>query len=849
MRRYGCANFPIAGTSLTEPMSPIDATSTSRATRRKRERRVRRAQLAGLLCLWLIVSSACQPAREFYFHDKDDLTFYRGVATTIDYPNVTSPTPQVATSLPPRTLWNHETTEYWDISLQETIQIALANSPVMHDLGGRVVALPEAARSVYDPAITETDPRYGVQAALSRYDAIWSTGVFWERDDRVTNNLILGGGVRELQQDGGLFRTEVRKTTATGAQFATRHIVDYASNNLPFNLFPSAWNTNVEAEFRQPMLQGGGLEFNQIAGPGARPGLYFQNGVLLARVDTDRSLAEFEEGVRNFVNEVENAYWDLYLAYRELDAAVAARDSALRTWRRAKELLDRGALQGTAANEARAAAQYFAFRASVENALSGRTGLATRATAASPSGTLIGAGGLYAAESNLRLMMGLPENDGRLLRPGEEPTTARVAFDWTEVAPEALERRVELRKQKWLIKRRELELTAARNFLLPKLDAVGLYRWRGFGNELIDPSGHQPEFENAYENLTSGNFQEWQLGVQAEIPLGFREGFTAVRNAQLKLSRERQLFAEQERQVSHDLAAAIREMHRAYEVSQTRVNLRLRAKDRVDALERELDAGRERLDQLLDAQRDLAEADAAAIRALVEYNLAIKAVHFQKGSLLDYNEIHLAEGPWPKKAYDDALRQAYRRAAACHLDYRMKKSEVVSCGPYSQQVDALPSVEIERLPASETVPTPSPNAAPRVQEPPSGPSPGSGTGSSSVHAAAAQLPAHLSGRRPIVVPAATPSANSPLQRRPPLDAPTPGEQLPLRTSSSVERASFELPSGKVLTAPVTGSSTTWTPPSLLPASSVEARPIEGTSTRVDTIPLRNDLLRLPPTNL
>ncbi|MBX3411475.1 MAG: TolC family protein [Pirellulales bacterium] len=804
-------------------------------------RRTLRAWLGCLLGLLSLLSSACRPTREFYFHDENDLSHYKGVATTIDFPNVETPPPQAAMSMPPRTLWNHEKTDYWNLSLQEAVQLALANSPVMHDLGGRVVALPEASRSVYDPAITETDPRYGVQAALSRYDAIWSTGVFWERDDRMTNNLILGGGVRDLQQDGGLFRTQIQKTTATGAQFAARHHVDYAANNLPFNLFPSAWNTNVEAEFRQPMLRGGGLTFNQIAGPGAQPGFYFQNGVLLARVDTDRSLAEFEEGVRNFVNEVENAYWDLYLAYRELDAAVASRDSALRTWRRAKELLDRGAIQGTAANEARAAAQYFAFRAAVENALSGRTGVATRATATSPSGALVGAGGLYAAESNLRLMMGLTENDGRLLRPAEEPTTARVAFEWTEVAPEALIRRVELRKQKWTIKRRELELTAARNFLLPKLDAVGLYRWRGFGNELLDPSGNQPEFQNAYENLTSGNFQEWQLGVQAEIPLGFREGFTAVRNAQLKLSRERQLYSEQERQVAHDLAAAIREMHRAYDVSQTRMNLRMRAKDRVDALERELDAGRERLDQLLDAQRDLAEADAGAIRALVEYNLAIKAVHFQKGSLLDYNEIHLAEGPWPRKAYDDALRQAYRRAAACELDYRMKKSQVVSCGPYAQQTEMLQTIEVESVPAGESVPAPLPNAAPAAPLPPTAPISHRRT----VPPEAAQLPPHLSAPPANAgsgSPAPPEAASAPASRAP-LVTPAPANSSPADMTGSIAPVSFSSPLGETLNIAPRQQSV----PAAVPPAPADARPMTSSATSTDTVAPREGLLRLPPT--
>ena len=45
---------------------------------------------------------------------------------------------------------------------------------------------------------------------------------------------------------------------------------------------------------------------------------------------------------------------------------------------------------------------------------------------------------------------------------------------------------MELRQQKWVVKRRELELIASKNFLLPQLDAVGKYTWTGFGNKLIE---------------------------------------------------------------------------------------------------------------------------------------------------------------------------------------------------------------------------------------------------------------------------------------------------------------------------------------------------------------------------
>ena len=657
--------------------------------------------LSVVVGICLLASVGCRPGREFYFHNPRDMSYYRSVATSIEYPTGETSTATAAETLAPRTLWNHELTEYWDVTLEEAVQIALANSQVMRDLGGRVVTAPDFVRTAFDPAIQESDPRYGVEGALSRFDAQLSTSVFWERNDRITNNLLLGGGVFDLQQELGVYRTQLSKRNATGGQVAVRHNVDYDGNNRPFNFFPSAWNTNVEAEFRQPLLQGAGVEFNRIAGPGAQPGLYFQNGVLLARVDNDITLTEFEEGVRNLVNDVENAYWDLYFAYRDLDAKVAARDAALQTWRKANELLERGGRQGTVANESQAATQYFTFRAEVENALSGRPGEGTRAGLLSRSGNFYARGGLYAAESNLRLLMGLPDNDSRLIRPRDELTSARVAFDWDEASNEALVRRVELRRQRWRIRRRELEVVASRNFTRPQLDVVGLYRWRGFGDDLLGRSRTDP-FDNAVQNLFDGDFEEWQLGLQYQVPLGFREGYAGLRNAQLKLARERAVLNEQERQMLHDLAAAMREAHRAYVVSQTLYNARLRAADRVEAVGREFDAGLATLDAVLDAQKIRAATESEYFRALVEYNLAIKAVHFEKGSLLDFNEIYLTEGPWPGAAYRDALRHARRRAAAVKINYGLTRPPVISAGEFPQEMQYVPAVEaanpLEALP-------------------------------------------------------------------------------------------------------------------------------------------------------
>lgn len=659
--------------------------------------------------------TGCRWGKEYHFlHDDGQLRYYKDVATEIEYPDAESGNAElIAAMMPPRTLRNEQPPEYWPVSLREAAQIALANSTVMRDLGGRVINAPQTVRSVYDPAIQESDPLYGVEGALSAFDASFSTSVFWEKNDRSLNNEILGGGTRIFRQDKGTFQSQIAKQTASGGLFAIRNNTGYDANNSPSNLFPSAWDTNFEVEARQPFLQGAGVDFNRIAGPGG-PGYHTPTGVVLARINTDIALADFEEGVRTLVSDVENAYWDLYFAYRDLDAKIAARDRALDTWRAVNALFVPGTAGGEADREARAREQYFLLQAQVEDALAGSPRRGTQTgVGASGGGAFQGLGGVYSSERRLRLLMGLPIDEARLVRPADEPTTARVVFDWYEVLPEATVRRVELRRQKWQLQRAELELLAARNYLLPRLDGVAQYRWRGFGDHLwrADSEGRD-RFDNAMMDLTDGDFQEWQLGLLLDVPIGFRQAHAAVRNAELRVARERAVLSDQELQVAHDLGEAVAELERAYTAIQTTFNRRLAADQHLKLMENKYfnppdPANPTPIEFLHDAQRRRADADIAYYRALVEYSLAIKNVHFEKGSLLDYNEVYLAEGPWPAKAAIDARKRAHERSAGHELDYGCTLPREFSRGPYWQ--DALPGSMPEEIPpAGEDIPPPLP---------------------------------------------------------------------------------------------------------------------------------------------
>jgi outer membrane protein TolC len=691
----------------------------------------------------LLVASGCAPRQPFYFFEDGDLSHYVGAIQKIEYPDTCQePLDEAAGASEPLTLTNPNFDEIWELSLEEAVRTALENGKVLRNLGGRfasfggprpqtgeppvsLLTAPQATPTVYDPAIVETDPFRGVESALALFDAQLSSSLTWDRLNKPQNiDLGVGSAVfpRVLIGDTGNWRTGLTKRTATGATFGFANETIYDNNNSPIReqnppasgnvVVPSTWTTNYDFTFNQPLLQGAGATYNRIAGPDFFDNIYGRpnfRGVLLARVNADISLADFEAGVRNLVSDTEQSYWELYFAYRNLEARKAGRDSALEAWRKVHALYVEQSRGGEADKEAQAREQYFFFRSEVEQALTD----------------------VYRSENRLRFMMGISPSDGRLIRPSDEPTTARISFDWQQALVEALSRSAELRKQKWVIKQRELELIAAKNLILPRLDLVGRWRFLGMGQELINQNYNPYEAaaadplqgSDAYSTLFSGQFQEWQAGAQFLMPLGFRRELATVRHHQLQLAKARAQLQDEELEVSHALVDAVRNVDTNFALAQTNFNRRVAAERQVEAVQAAYDANTVTLDQLLDAQRRRAEAESAYYRSLVDYNRSISQLHYRKGSLLEYNGVFLAEGPWPGKAYFDAHRRARQRDASLYLDYGHSRPGVFSRGPISQSFEQIgadarpvqlpprdPATREDQLPAKEELPA-SPDGA------------------------------------------------------------------------------------------------------------------------------------------
>ncbi len=616
-----------------------------------------------------------------YCDDKEGIEHYVAKNSAIAYPCLDNQTAEaVASSSAPRNLLRRSEDAPREITLNEALRIALTHNQVIETsaLGGigskQVLTSPATATTVYDPAIQASGVLFGrrsVEAALADFDANFASSLNFSRSD-LNGGSVIGNGNRAG------FTSSLSKQFATAGTISLNHDWNYSNDPINTDATPAMAGATpnyfgrLGLQVRQPLLAGSGTAYTRIAGPanpnfGAITGV--SQGVVIARINEDISIADFEVTVRNAMRDIEHSYWDLYNTYRAYDTAVVAHKSAFQTWREAKDRLEVGVLKP--ADELQARDRLYETKSQVEVSLNT----------------------LFKAETELRRLIGLPMNDGTVLRPIDEPVLAELIPDWESSLREGLTHRVELRRQKWTIKSQQLQLQAARSLVRPRLDVLAGYDVNGAGDTLISQS--DSPFRSAYGSMTNQNINSWNAGFQFSIPVGLRFTRSQVRNLELQVAKATAVLASQEKNIAHDIATAIQDVTASYATAQTNYTRLKAATRRVTLLEAEREVGTLTLDLVLRAQASVAAAESAYYQQIVNYSKAITSLHLAKGTLLEHNGIMLAEGQWQPEAYCDALVRAHARTHAEEAPYLCTEpQEFVSPGP-TGTVDLRSSIHVD----------------------------------------------------------------------------------------------------------------------------------------------------------
>jgi len=621
----------------------------------------------------------------------------------------------------PRTTNDPEAREIWQLSLQDAIKIGLDNSEVIRVISLGAQGIPVGGfeptplntgagagiasslgagtlTTIYDPALQETQ----IAQQLSQFDTNFTTQMLWGHSVAPFNNAISAGtflsGPRFpiiFNQDTFQFSSGVQKRSATGALMGVTHNINYLYSNSPTNVTPSAYTTNLQLSLTQPLLGSAPLAGGQ---PGPAVGLEANRApIVIARLTADASVWRFKAEVMAEVRSIEQQYWSLAQQHVQLWSSEKAVELAEEILKREQSELEVG--RGTVADVAEAQQRLEQFRLDLVTKTSD----------------------VITTERQLRNLLGLPPADARRIVPVTAPTEARLEPDWDASLAQMLSFQPDIVQQQLNVRIRELQLLVSRNQLLPQLNFNALYQFNGLGHNLdtaeavmtgrpitaVDPLISTQQ-RAAGLNSNPGqyrDFQQWQVGFNLQMPLGMRAPLANVRQSQYALLRERAFLQQIVHQTTHSLARFFLEVDANYKQFKTASRFRAAAAQRLEAQRAFYEEGRITIDRYLDAVSQYASAVAQEAQFKTSYNISIVALEEAKGTLLAYDNIAVAEGPNPSKAYIQARDQqaAHRRLPIPHDgDYHPNPVS----GP--AQLDPVPTQPPSNASPGTTIPLPAP---------------------------------------------------------------------------------------------------------------------------------------------
>ena len=438
----------------------------------------------------------------------------------------------------------------------------------------------------FDPAIQTTR----VVEAQAAFDATFFTNI-------VKNNIDRPSGSQLTATDLDLFQSSygVRKVLPTGMTASAAYQLNRTKTTLQFQGVNPEYTSNFVLEMRQPMLRGFGLDYNR-------------SSIMVARNDRRISQHTFERQVRDTLRLVDEYYWRLVEARRDvvITARLLADFEAIYEYLEARQQFDITPVQlsATLANLQQARADFVRRRANV-----------------------------FDAEDRLKAVMiakDLNLADATEVIPEDLPAMPQIVVDRLAEVQTALQFRPELREQELRVASAQILIGRAKNAELPKFDLT----WRTTFDGLAQNA------DRSFDELTRGKFIEYFIGVELEIPIGNRGPKAAHQRARLQ-------YEQQVAQLKSTFEKVILDVNLVVRALQTAFDQIVPSFEAAEAREREVQsivarAERKDINTLtteLNARQSLTNARRAMLRSMVDYNIAIADLERAKGTLLQFHNV------------------------------------------------------------------------------------------------------------------------------------------------------------------------------------------------------------------
>ena len=411
---------------------------------------------------------------------------------------------------------------------------------------------------------------------------------------------LLNGGTNVTNQTANYNINLSQALPFNGASFTAAFNNSRTNTTSTFATLNPQYTTQVTGTFNQPLLRNFKIDATR-------------NSLQAAQITREITDVTLRKTVINTIASTRNAYWDLVAAIRAIAAAQQSLDLALKLVEDNQTRVEVGTLAPMDVISAQAEA------ATRRQTLT--TAEATRRT----------------AELVLKRLI-VPNTDDPLWKttidPADIPRIDQTPINLEAAVTAALKERTDLVTARKNLQSTEINISYLKNQMLPALDAVATYGTRGLGgNTYIRTNGVVTGtvpggWPDAFAMMTRFDYPNWTLGVTFSYPLG--KSTQEVAYAKAKVQHDQTLA--QLKGLELTVATEVTNAALSVESSLKRLEASRAAKTlsekRLENEQSKFEVGMSTNFFVVQAQRDLLDAQIAELRAGLDYQKAL--VEFER---------------------------------------------------------------------------------------------------------------------------------------------------------------------------------------------------------------------------
>jgi len=396
------------------------------------------------------------------------------------------------------------------------------------------------------------------------------------------------------------YSVQINQLIPTGASFSISLDTYKNDTNRRFQTINPRYGSTLSFNFTQPLLKNFGFKVNR-------------KEIIIAQNNRNISDNNFKKALQDTIYSVEDAYWNLVYSIENLKV----RKQSLRL---AQDLL----AKNKRAVEVGTLAPIEILNAQADVATREADILDAEALVKNNEDLLKTIINLSAEEKGIELAKIIPK---------DKPAYEKMGVSLDDALLIAMENRPDLQATRIDLKNKEINVSYARNQLLPDLSLQASYWSPGVsGNQIIYPPG-QPFGEpiatipggasEALKDAFNFKYNNWSVGITLSIPLNTLLSRAAYAQARVNLKQSMLQLKNQEQQIFLELKNVVRAVQTNYKRVQAYKIARELAEKKLEAEEEKLKVGLSTNYFVLQYQRDLANAQSMELKAIIDYNLSL----------------------------------------------------------------------------------------------------------------------------------------------------------------------------------------------------------------------------------